>query len=262
LAAAGYATGVPPPTPGQAVTLPTTTINIPGSNVAVPSFLQGNSFTLSGIYQPVKVSDELKYGGFVVVLEQSVDSGTTWQAVSDTYTNVGGFFTMTYTPTVTGAAWYRLFFSSVPVSYVNSIGYGSPASIEAVTPPVAILKTFWQNVTATSYGPVSKLQIGTFADVVGLLASGAQVQSLGTQLQNALNTLTTATQASLNTLQTAQTTTNGQVSALQASVNTLNTNVSNLQSQVSTLQNVAYASLAVAVVLGLLAIGLSRRKRS
>jgi len=261
LAAAGYATGVPPPTPGITISLPTTTISIPGSNVAIPSFLQGNSFTLSGIYQPVNTAAELKAGGFGIVLEQSVDAGTTWQPVSDTFTNVGGFFTMTYTPTVNGTVWYRLFFSAVPVSYLNGIAYGSPASIEAVTPPTQTLKSFWQNATTTSYSPVSKLNIGTFAQVVGLLASGAQVQSLGTQLQNALNALTSATQASLNTLQTAQSTSNGQVSAVQASVNTLNTNVSNLQSQVSTLQNIAYAALAVAVVLGLLAIGLTMRKR-
>jgi hypothetical protein len=261
LAAAGYATGVPPPTPGQTIVLPTTTINIPGSNIAVPNFFVGNSFTLSGIYQPVNTASQLKFGGFAIVLEQSVDQATTWQPVSGTYTNVGGYYTMTFTPTVNGTVWYRLFFSGVPVSYVNSIAYGSPASIEAVTPPTAP-KAFWQNVTATSYGPVSKLNIGSFAQVIGLLASGAQVQTLGTQLQNALNTLTSATQASLNTLQTAQSTTNAQVATVQASVNTLNTNVSNLQSQVSTLQNIAYAALAVAVVLGLLAIGLGMRKRS
>ncbi len=261
-AAAGYQTGVAPPTPGQTVTLPTTTIVVPGSTVAIPSFLFGNSFTLSGIYQPVNVATELKAGGFAVVLEQSVDSGTSWQAVSATYTNVGGFFTLTYTPTVNGSAWYRLFYSGVPVTYLNGIGYGSPASIEAVTPPTATLSKFWQNTTATSYGPTSKLTIGTFGQVVTLLASGAQLQSLGTQLQNSINALTSATQASLNTLTTGQTTTNGQVSALQASLNTANTNISNLQGQVSTLQNVAYAALAVAVVLGLLAIGLSRRKPS
>ena len=194
------------------------------------------------------------------MLEQSVDQGTTWLPVSATYTNVGGFFTQTYTPTVNGTVWYRLFFSAVPVSYLNSIAYGSPASIEAVTPPTAT-KAFWQNVTATSYGPVSKLNIGSLGTVIGLLASGAQVQALGTQLQNALNTLTSATQASLNTLQTAQGATNTQVAAVQASVNTLTTNVNNLQSQVSTLQNIAYAALGVAVVLGLLSIGLVMRKR-
>ena len=186
LAAAGYNTGVAPPTPGQGVpSVPPITINIPGnttlkippSNVTIPSFFQGNSFTLSGLYQPVPTASELKYGGFAVVLEQSIDGGTTWQAVSTTNANVGGYYTLTYTPTVTGNVWYRLFFSGVPVSYVNAQGYGSPESIEAVTPPtdacpstppaaVTTCKATWGNVTDTSYGTTSKLSIGTLGDVV------------------------------------------------------------------------------------------------
>lgn len=262
LAAAGYATGVAPPVPGQTVSLPTATVTVPGSTVQVPSFFLGSSFTLAGIYQPVRVSDMLKYQGFAVVLEQSTDSGTTWQPVSDTYTNTGGYFTLTYTPTLDGTVWYRLFFTGVPVSYLNGIGYGSPGSIEAVTPPTSNVKSQWQNVTATSYGATSKLTIGTFGDVVKLLASGAQLTAASSQLTTAINNLSNATTKSLNTLSTGQTSSNSAISAVQASVNTANTNIGNLQSSVSGLQNIAYAALAVAVVLGLLAIGLSLKKRS
>jgi len=227
LAAAGYNTGVPPPTPGQTVAPATTTVSVPGnstsgiptSSVSVPSFLLGNSFTLSGIYQPVNVATELNASGFAVVLDQSVDGGTTWQAVSDAYTNVGGYYTLTYTPTVTGAVNYRLFFTGVPVSYLNKEGYGSPASIEAVVPPVLANRTFWANTTATSYGTVSKITIGTFSDVVKVLATGAQVAAVGAQVQD-------------------------------------------LSNKVSSFQNVSYAALGVAIVLGVIAIGLSLRRRA
>jgi ABC-type transport system substrate-binding protein len=224
LAAAGYNTGVAPPTPGEVVTPPTNT------NASIPSFFLGNSFTLAGIYQPVNVATMLNYSGFAVVLEQSIDNGSTWQAVSDAYTNVGGYYTLTYTPTASGSAWYRLFFTGVPVSYLNGLGYGSPASIEALVPPVLANRTFWQNVTTTSYGSTSKLTIG----------------SLG----NELNKL----QVSLNSIETSQMATNSTVAALKASVDSLT-------SSVNTQQTVAYAALGVAIVLGVVAIGLALRKR-
>ena len=52
------------------------------------------------------------------------------------------------------------------------------------------------------------------------------------------------------------------VTAINTNVGTLSTQVSNLNSQISTLSTVAYAAIGIAVVLGLVAIGLSVRKKS
>ena len=218
LAAAGYgAIGAPPPR------------IVPSQTVAFPSIFLGQSFTLAGIYDPVSVGRELKYGGFAVVLEQSADNGSTWQPVADAYTNVGGYYTLTYTPTLSGTVGYRLFFTGVPVSYLNAQGYGSPASIEAITPPTSNVKSQWQNVTATSYGPVSTVTIGIFGDSFKPLGSKAQLQAVADQITASLGNLSSSISKTLSTVDTEQATASAQVSRMMSSLNIASTTVSGFQ---------------------------------
>ena len=247
LAAAGYNTGVAAPSTGTTITLPNYNIQIGNSSITVPSILQGNSFTLSGLYTPLPSSLMPASGGFGVVLEQSSDAGASWLPVAATFTNPSGYFSMTYTPTLTGSLQYRLFYSGVNATYANAKGYGLPATLVAVTPPGNTIQSQWKNSTDTYFGATSSLTVGSLADVLKQLASGGQLQGLATSLTSALNQIG----STVNTLSAGQTTANGQMTTLQNNVNSVQTNVSNLQSQISTLTYVAYAALAVAVVLGL-----------
>ena len=98
LAAAGYKTGVAPPTTGG--TIPTLTPPTV-SGITVPSFLLGNTFTLAGTFS---TSPSLSYssGGFAVLLQQSLNNKNwTDVAVADTAPGSGAY-TISYTPTATG----------------------------------------------------------------------------------------------------------------------------------------------------------------
>lgn len=252
LAAAGYNTGVAPPSSGTSIGGNfNTQITVPGSTVVAPSFLLGQSFTLSGIYTPVPKALMVTAGGYVVVLEQSTDGGTTWLPVDDAFTNTGGYFSMTYTPTINGLLQYRLFYTGISVLTATADAYGTPSAIESVIPPTNPFPSQWKNDTDTSYGPVSNLSVGTLGSLISQLASGTQLTSIANQLTNSL----TGVSSSIGTLTASQQTANNNIA-------TANTNISNLQSSVSTLTDVAYVALAVAVILGLAAIALSRRKPS
>jgi len=254
LAAAGYSTGVNPGS-GTAggITLPTATINIPGSTVTVPTFLLGNSFTLQGTF-PVDAVLGNAHNGFAVILQQSTDSQKTWQNLFFVQSSSGGAFAITYTPTVTGTVSYRPFFTGLGWDQVQFVGFTNADLLASVVPPVAVQRPL--NVTSVAFGAVSTLTIGTLGDIVKQLASGAQVTALGAQLQSALNNLTRSTQASLNTLSGSS----ASKTDLQGVQTTLAGQITTLNSSVSSLSTVAYAALAVAIVLGLIAIALSMRK--
>ncbi len=258
LAAAGYQTGVAPPSTGGSFTLPTTTITIPGSTVVVPNFLLGNSITLSGSYalDPTKAPT---WNGIAVTLDQSTDSGATWTPVLFTLTNTGGYYTMTYTPTVTGTVWYRTFLTGLTSATITSNLAHDPATVESLA--IGSLAGRKANVTDFSYSAITKLQIGTLGDVVKLLASGAQLNATTSKITAAINALSSSTQNSLNTLG-SNSATKTDISTLTGTVDSINTSVNNLNSQLSTLSYIAYAALAIAVILGLIAIALSMRKRS
>lgn len=257
LAAAGYNTGVAPPSTGTTVN-PGASITIPSLNVKVPSFLLGNSFTLSGLYTPAPLPIMESAGGYGVVLQQSTDGGTTWLPVDSTFTTTDGYFSMTYTPTLNGTVQYRLFYTGVNATYAQANGYGSPSSLTGIVYPTIPTSESaeWKNSTAVSYGQVSTLEIGTLAGVLGQLASGAQLQSLAGQLTSSLGGL----QSSVNTVTSGQQTANSDIASLKSNVASVQGSVSSVSSQVSTLSTVAYLALAVAIILGLIAIALSRRK--
>ena len=84
LAAAGYKTGVAPPTTGGTITLPAPQTV---SGITVPSFLLGNTITLSGTFS---TDPALSYssGGFAVVLQQSTNDKN-WTAVAFAGTTPG-----------------------------------------------------------------------------------------------------------------------------------------------------------------------------
>jgi ABC-type transport system substrate-binding protein len=247
LAAAGFSVGTSPTSTGGAFTLPTSTVTVPGSTVTVPNFLLGNSFILSGRFavDPVKAA---QFGGFAVTLQQSTDSGATWTPVLFTVTGTGVYYSMTYTPTASGTVWFRTHFTGIPATLVTTSELSDPATIESLVSPLAVQggRGRLANVTVQAYSDITKLQIGTFGDVVKLLASGAQLNATAIQLNTAINSLGTATQNSLNSLKST--------AATAADLTTLTGTVNNLSGNVTTLSNVSYAALAVAVVLGLIAI--------
>ena len=335
LAAAGYNTGVAPPTvtvtvgSPPTVTVPTTTVGsgpVPSitascsqvtpptattTTVSVPTFLIGNTLTWSGDF-PVTVAKGVAANGFAVTLQQSTDSGATWTPVLLGSTTTGGYYSLSYSPSVTGPVSYRVFFTGLPMSFLDSLGPGAPSLPEAYVPPLAPSSGLpVSNSTATQYSSVSSYNVGTLADLVSAITSsiGTAVsnsaaisnanvnnglctleQTLAVSINGALSGLATQDTNNANSLKTSinglgnstntalaklSNNTNTALSGLQSTqasksdVSGLSTNVSNLTSQVnslnsqlSTLSNVAYAALGVALVLGVIAIGLSLRKRS
>jgi len=331
LAAAGYNTGVAPPTPtvgvGSTPTVPVPPVTIGGGSVpsiattcttvtpptpvsttvSVPTNLAGNALTWSGDF-PVTAAVGTAAGGFAVTLQQSLDSGKTWSPVLLGATTTGGYYTLTYSPSVTGTVSYRVFFTGLPETFLTPLAPGSPALPEAYVPPLAPGSGLpVSNTTATQYSAVSTYTIGTLGDVVNAITTGISSaltnsaaitnantnnglcnleQSLATSINGALSTLSSQNTANANALKTsinglgnstntalasltgqsasksdlATLTTN--VGSLSTQVNSLNTQVNSLNSQIGTLQTVAYVALGVAVVLGLIAIALSMRKRS
>lgn len=261
LAQAGYPTGVSPGSSGGSITFPPVQpVKVGNVSVSVPDFLLGNTLTLSGSFtvDPVLAFNS---GGFAVILQQSTDEGKTWTPVTFVITTPGtGRYTISYSPTVTGSVWYRVLFTGIPGNYVYATSLSNASLIQAQLLPDfgGGTRVRPANVTQPAYGPVTKLRVGTLADLVNALvqAQTAQLQSVANQLTGSISSLSTNTQNAINQLSsTAATKTD-----LSSLGNQLTSQVNSLSSQVSTLTNVAYAALAVALVLGLIAIGLSRRK--
>ena len=265
LAAAGFNTGVAPPSTGGTFSFPPISpITIGSTTISVPNFLLGNTFTVSGAFSVDPVI-AVSNGGFAVVLQQSKDGGTTWTPVTFALTTPGtAAYTVSYPPTATGSLSFRILFTGIGANYVTATTLNNASLIQqqlftdfgGKAPSVGRAA----NSTTPQYGPVTQLTVGTLGDVVNAVvqAQSAQLQSAANQLTTSLNTLQSNTQDGLNSLQTSAAKATD-LSNLQTS---LNTQISTLNGNVSNLTNVAYAALAVAVVLGLLAIGLSFRKRS
>ncbi len=183
---------------------------------------------------------------------------------------------MSYNPTTTGAQWYRVFFTGIPIQYsdgtLGPLGKDTvpgPGFVESFTFPLAASTSpcpafagthqCQANSTDIQYSTPTALNVGSQADLFSQLASGINnaLSGLASSTQNAISAVNTnvgSLQTSVNNLQSS--------SAKQSDVAALTAQVNNLNSQVSTLTTVAYAALAVAVILGLLAIVLSRRKPS
>ncbi|HYB07945.1 MAG TPA: ABC transporter substrate-binding protein [Nitrososphaerales archaeon] len=235
LAAAGYSTGVAPPSisslNGTAPTI---------SGITVPSFLLGNSFTLTGAFTVDPVLG-LNSGGFAITLQQSTNGGANWTSVALGATTTAGAFSITYQPVVTGAVEYRVFFTGLPETYVSSGGFATPGAVEAQVPPLNTVKP--ANVTNTQYTSPTTAQIGALSDVVSGLVNS--INHGFSQLSNS-----TASKTDLSNLNTQL---SGQITTLTNQVNTLNSNL-------TTTTDIAYVAIAVAIILGIAAIALSRRK--
>ncbi|HEY6283002.1 MAG TPA: ABC transporter substrate-binding protein [Nitrososphaerales archaeon] len=272
LAAAGYNTGVAPPSQGGQI-FPITPITVSNITLNVPNFFVGNSFTLTGGF-PLIPSPIV--GAYYVTLQRSLDGGTTWAPVVLGTVSAGGAYSISYTPLNTGNQWYRVFFSGVAVSYLNgsagplrTLAVPGPSLVESYAPPQATHAcshalatrsgTCAANSTDTQVTTATSLNVGSYSDLFGQLATG---------LNGAFNGLKTSTNAAIATLNTNIGTVNTglnnlqSTSAKQSDLTSLSGRLDTLNSQVSTLTTVAYAALAVAVILGLLAIALSRRKPS
>jgi len=278
LAAAGYNTGYKPITsPTQTPTLITPPpITFGNVTFNVPGFFLGNSFTLTGTFPTVPSIAN----GYWVTLQESTDGGTTWSPVALGTATGGGAYSISYTPQSTGSQEFRVFFSGIVSSYVNGsagplqrgglsdVGaalvqsYDFPATTHQCSGLPSRGGTCAANSTDTQYGTAQSLNIGTYADVFTQLATGINsglgslAKSTNTAIQ-AVSTNVGTLSSQISALQTAQ----GSL-AKQSDLASLQTTVNTMNSQVSTLTDVAYAALAVAVVLGLLAIFLSRRKSS
>jgi ABC-type transport system substrate-binding protein len=235
LAAAGYQTGVPPPsigTGGATVTI---------GSVPVPGFLLGNSFTLTGNFKVDPVLGA-QSGGFAVTLQQSSDGGTTWTPVALGSTNAGGYFTMDYQPAASGNFEYRVFFTGLPETTVQTTGLASASSVESLVPPLATLKPL--NVTDIQYSVPVSYNIGSLSDLMSAMTSA---------VNTGLSKLSNSTASSLNGVTTQMGTLNTNVNGLTSQINTLNSNL-------STTTDIAYVAIAVAIILGIAAITISRRK--
>jgi ABC-type transport system substrate-binding protein len=270
LSDAGYNTGsqtsITLPQPPQIS--PTCTITST-SNITVPSFLLGNSLTFSGAFI-VSPGTFAGQGGAAVTLQQSTDNGTTWSPVAFAQTNEGTYYSFTYQPTFTGTVQYRVFYTGIPWSIIQARSISSAGRVESLVPPQANLnKTSGQplgppngnglapqNITDTQYTLVQTYKVGTLSDVVSGITSAVNTvngnalctldKSISNSTSSALTTLNNNIQQALTTL--------GGNSAKSSDVAAIN-------SQLTTLTDIAYAALAVAVILGLAAIALASRKR-
>jgi hypothetical protein len=97
-------------------------------------------------------------------------------------------------------------------------------------------------------------------NTVNANALKSSIYTLGNSTNLALAKLSNQTNAAIATAQANQAS-KSDVTSLATTVGTLNTQVSNLNNQISTLSTVAYAAIGIAIVLGLVAIGLAVRKR-
>jgi ABC-type transport system substrate-binding protein len=246
LAAAGYSTGVAPPSTG--ITLPSPpSITVGSSGVSVPTFLLGSSFTAQGRFKvdPVLGAES---NGFAITLEESTNGGANWTAVALGATNQGGLFSISYTPQAAGNYEYRVFFTGMPETTVATDALNDPFIVESLVPPQATTRPL--NVTDIQYSTITSIQVGSLSDVVNSLASGinAGFSTLNNNMQSAIGQLQTngASKSDLTNVD--------------SQISTLSGQVSSLSGQLGTLTAVAYAALAVAIVLGLAAIFLARRK--
>ncbi len=264
LAEAGYNTGAQVTTvtlpPIQPVTVNCTTSPVPA--ISVPGFVLGSTLTLSGAFAVIP-GTLAGTGGAAVTLQESSDNGTTWIPVAFISTNEGAYYTINYQPLATGTLWYRVFFTGIPWTSVQSLSMSSPGRVESRVPPQTAtngLKNL--NITNTQYGTITKLKVGTLNGMLASLATSETTainnglcslqKGLTDSTTKSLQTLNSNIQTALQTLQTG--------SAKSTDVTTITASVNSLQTQVSGLTTTSYAALAVAIILGLGAVALTRRR--
>jgi hypothetical protein len=259
LAAAGYNTGTT-----TSITLPTPPTLSPScvvnstTPISLPQFVLGNSLTFQGVFLVIP-GTFAGMGGAAITLQQSTDGGTTWLPVAFSETNEGVAYSFSYQPSVTGTVEYRVFYTGVPWPVIQGRDISSAGRVESLVPPQTKTNGLApQNITDTLYSDVQTYKIGTIADVVSGITTAVDQANANAlcNLDKSLSASTTSAIATLNTnIQQALSTLSSQVQAApkQSDINNINNNI-------STLTDVAYAALAVAIILGLLAIFLTRRK--
>jgi len=173
LAAAGYQTGVPPPT----------------TPAGAGSFLLGNPIPFSGrfIVDPILAIQE---EGFVVLLQRSTDNAT-WTSVAQSITTTGGYYQFSYAPPAAGTFYFRV---SLP-------GVGAvTARIGTATGPDFPYATDLPRAVAAQVSPSISVTVTTIEATLQPIKD--DVSSLKTQvasLQTQLATLSSQL-SSLNTL--------------------------------------------------------------
>jgi ABC-type transport system substrate-binding protein len=175
LAAAGYATGVPPPS----------------TSVSSTSLLLGNPLTFSGHFV-VDPEIGITSGGFVALLQESMDNST-WTAVAQTITTTGGFYTFSYQPKAAGTFYYEV--------VLTGVGADVAAASSAIGPdfPYSGLTKAVDEQTS----PVTRITVTTLDavlqplkdDIATLQSQVATLQSTVSSLSSQLSTLTTLTYA-------------------------------------------------------------------
>jgi len=169
LAAAGYQTGVPPPTQPS----------------AGASYLLGMPISISGQFHvdpAIGVAEE----GFVVLLQQSTDNST-WTSVAQSITTTGGFYQFFFSPTAAGT-----FFFKVSLPGVGAV----TARTGTATGPTFPYATELPRAVNAQVSPVIRIVVTTLdttlqpiKDDISTLKT--QLATLSSQLST-LNTLTWA----------------------------------------------------------------------
>ncbi len=175
LAAAGYATGVPPPS----------------STASATSLQLGNPVVISGKFV-VDPAIAFAENGFVTLLQESTDNAT-WTPVAQTTTNTGGFYSFTYQPKAAGTLYYR--------AVLTGVGVVTAAASSAAGPDFP-----YDGITTAvnaQTGPVTRITVTTLDatlqplkdDIATLKSQVATLQSTVSSLSSQLSTLTTLTYA-------------------------------------------------------------------
>jgi ABC-type transport system substrate-binding protein len=211
-----------------------TPIHVGTINLTVPAYIVGQSFTFQGAFA-VDAQAGAAGNGFAAILMRSTDNKT-WSPTAMFQTTGGGGYSYTYSFASSGPQSYRVFLTGIPWTFVTANGYNDATALflewNLTTTHGQLL-----NTTAPLYGPQVNFRVGTLADVLS---------SLITQLN------------------TAQTNINTQLNTIGAGVNQLNQKVGGLanESDVTNVSYIAYAAIAIAIILGLVAIFLARGKKS
>jgi ABC-type transport system substrate-binding protein len=143
LAAAGYETGVTPPT----------TVTV------VSKVLLGMPVELSGRFV-VDPQVAMSEGGFIVLLQSSTDNQT-WTNVAQSVTTTGGYYTISYQPKAKGTYYFRVYFPGTGAKTASLSGATGPDFPYAGIPRVA----------EEQYSPTVTVTITTFDDEMSGLKS-------------------------------------------------------------------------------------------
>lgn len=222
------------------------------AKVTAPSFVAGNSLTVSGTFDLVYPNSG-GTKGFYETLQESTDNGTSWYGIVLGTTTSAGYYSLTYTPRATGDVWYRVFFTGIPTtSNLGDTGASNPSAAEAyVLPQAAHNGESTLNTTDTRYSPVTKLKIESLTVML--------TNSIQAGLDNALCSWSNATNSSLQKFVVE---TNFAMANYQPISNgTIQNALNPFGARIANTPYIAYVAIIVSVVLSSTAIIIARRNR-